>query len=490
MNLNFRLNLVNKIKEKNLLAIFVTALLVIIFYVPTNMDEILPYHAISCITNDFSASSSLCQNNQVNFFGISFFKSYSIVGFTPTVFYSTFYLINKSEYSHYFYGLISFILFACFICKTYKFKKNTILIPIFYFPLFYQFIHDTGPIKEHMVSIALIFYILSSSKNYILTFISVFFISLLAIETKPFILMIFPMLSFIALYNLFVLSENSNLKANLGISLISIGAALIIYFFSYNHFKTTGYVNSYEYFSYNSEYIKLPFDTYTHFKIILKNIFSPIFFTNRIYEVNLNSVTISFLFFLPLLLLIIKNFKKNTKFYFLLLAILIQIFVFIITAKASHGHHFVFLHIPILIILMTLSNQSKELSKQILLYLIIGFMLSICQLLFLKENNVSNKERYEIFNLINNQNHENTLINFQSWGGYYYYALYNKNNYPVIASHIDHKLLEENIFVFSGVINICLNEECKNILEGNEKIKEKISIYNGGVWSAYKYNLY
>jgi hypothetical protein len=420
----------------------------LIFLVPTNMDEFLPYHRLACtkypaaIEHVFRES---CKLYPGELFGWGFFRSYSYVGISSSYLYKPFFNIWPEVTSHYFLGFMVLLFFSIGMTMAMKLKPLVILIPILYFPLLFQTIHDTGPIRIGLLAypllILMVAKLLSPTTSIFLKTLSVlaiFFISAVALEDKPFFVYLLPQIIFIAYVNFFYVENKDKLMSCKKLRDLIWSKR----FYIRSIFVLTPLLLSLYVVLFCIRIPSIDYQSYFHYLIgvtdrtrsfsdeiahIIEYQFSPIMFGSRFYEIDFNQKIISTIVFSPILyilLLKIKQVNFPVKHWFLSALILLAT-IFIFMRNAWTGHHFVFLHIPIIFLLMIYSNKSKEKYSAVLGILIIISLISAIQLINSKATNGSEDNKADVFKYLQNEElAKNSIINFSSWGGYYIQSLY------------------------------------------------------------------
>ncbi|QWD18439.1 hypothetical protein DP176_04520 [Polynucleobacter paneuropaeus] len=429
-----------------LVLIFLPVIYVIIWVAPPNMDEFLPYHRIACteypaaVEHIFTES---CFAHPVKFFQLSYFSSYSYVGNSSNYLYKPFFSIFSAPLSHYILGLLVMIVFSVALTKVMETKILIALVPLLYFPLVFQTIHDTGPIKISLLAYPLIMYstikLLKPSTSIakkLLALLILFLAVAISMESKPFFLYLLPQVLLLGFgYAYATLNQNQininglgkfisqirNGKFLLWLSLISFSVLLALFLVLF----CIKYGNS-SYFSFLTAQVNGSSSVISQLKMIRDYLIFPFMFTSRIYDVSRYQQIISAIFFLPVLFILYSYLKKKTLVgYILLTSILVLIVIFTIARNTWSGHHFIFLHLPIILMLMIFANQSLEKFKKVII--ILSTLMVVCGVLlvFGQVGTHSSAERSTLFkSLSNSKLASNSVINFSSWGGYYIQSLY------------------------------------------------------------------
>ena len=514
IKIDTKLRISSKLHLASLL--FLTAIISwLVFFVPSNMDEFLPYHRLACdqyINAYLHSFRESCSGYPAELWGYNFNRSYIYVGYISNIAYFPFFKSFSSHFSHYFYGILALFLFSWMIVSAFDLKKEALLIPSLYFPILFQFIHDTGPIRISFIAVASIcifmkrlFYKDSGMVNeYFMGLIAALLI-VCSIEDKPFFLYVLPssLLVGLSIYNFRYCKFDFRLKNKLALHrfLVLFAFSLIILFGIFLILMVTKIPDNN-----NSTYlyylIGLPINRlsyYDELKIMVSYIINPIYFTSRIFEVTdvkynfLNLLTT--IAFLPFLLIAINFVRKNLNLsnIILVFAFIINFLIFIIARNAWSGHHFIYLHIPLIIIIMKAFSQYEKCKKFIFYIFFLNISLAIFSMNIISIRSDSNFEIDKIINHINLQYHS-YIINYSSWGGYYKHSLYGNSNQlvtyiePLNIGYADSlkKLLQIRSLNKVGIINVCNNCDLEQMrsffLDMN--INE-IDIHDGS-WRAWK----
>jgi len=123
-----------------------------VFFVPMNMDEALYYHPIACFDHPFSylhVFRDACgPHNELRlFFGVSLPMSLAYTGIFSALIYAPFHYLFHGPAGQYVFGIMCLLLFAWQMTRLGRASWLSMPLVSAFFPVAYQFIHDTGPIK-------------------------------------------------------------------------------------------------------------------------------------------------------------------------------------------------------------------------------------------------------------------------------------------------------------------------------------------------------
>jgi hypothetical protein len=386
--------------------------------------------------NIFFAS---CLENHSQIFNLDYYRSYSIVGISSSIIYWPFYYIYPDPYSHYFLGILTLLGFALASCKALKIKYFIALIPCLYFPLVFQVLHDTGPIRLAIISypfiILLIFLFFNSKSSLykILSCFGIFLIISIAIEDKAFFIFILPQIIFLGIgyYLIFEINKTGleiifNLRLYKLISILLMTICLALFFVLFC-IRIPGQDDlSISYFKFLSSIYREPLGFRKELKEIIQYLLSPIWMSSRIYNFSWLSKGISCIFFLPALFLFLNVKGRLASFKYICFgSIFVTCIIFLISSITWSGHHFIFLHIPIIFLLMQYASKSYNNYLKTILCLSLSSLVAILQLNYADIGIHSRFDKSGLTYLLKDENlAKNSIINFSSWGGYYIQALY------------------------------------------------------------------
>lgn len=155
----------------SVLSLSILALLLIIFIVPPNMDEYLPYHQIARFFYPNSVEHTFrepCDDSfDIKVFGVKLpLRSYPYCGFSEGLRYLPFFLISKSYISARIMKLILILLMFYSVIRLTKIQPIYVMaLMLFNLPLMFQMLIDTGPVAYQICLTALVPFLLSRTKN-------------------------------------------------------------------------------------------------------------------------------------------------------------------------------------------------------------------------------------------------------------------------------------------------------------------------------------
>ena len=523
----------NKIKNNFIfltIIFFFFAVLIywLIFFVPSDSDELLAYYNIACKKLEGSRLAFAsgyyigCENFKLNLFGYEYTKSYSYLGLSSIFFYSPFYSISPNIISHYIYGLFFLFLFSFLLTKSLNLRWQFMIFPLLYFPLSFLFLHDTGPIKIAMLTLPILIIIFKkiikfnslSFSNFLFTFLASIIV-VIGLEDKAFYLFLLPSfvlcaflislndmkksINFIQINKKYFgakISKNILILGSFFLIVVSI-AILFLFIFS------TKYVQRIDF---NVPYIgylyaispKISFLEELNYLFLYT--FIPISFADRIFEIDKSLLNIknllSFFSFLPIIIILIHYIKKNTKIaksiFFVPTAILILIFL--VLKNTWSGHHFIFLHLFFLLLLMFYANINTRNFIKLSGAFVLCSIVSMTLLTSSKINIRSSKEITEISTYLNRPDiANNSIINFSSWGGYLQQSIYGHKlqivsmTAPInvdLASKVNNLRIKKNREYILNVCHSCSESEIKQMFSSATNVE--IVRLKTNIWKVLK----
>ena len=184
--------------------LFIGISLFITFVVPINMDESFQYHLISCSFYEqaqYHVFREPCDSTfDLNLWGLTLKRTYIYAGSLSSFLYSPFFHLLPTITTQRVIGILFGIpIILCAINLEKENRKATLLLFALSYPLTYQLICDTGPVRYSL----LIFFltpllaqkIIKNSNRIIssLLCIALGFLIFLGVEDKPFFVYLLPL---------------------------------------------------------------------------------------------------------------------------------------------------------------------------------------------------------------------------------------------------------------------------------------------------------
>jgi hypothetical protein len=172
----------------------------IAFWFPLDMDEILPYHQIACDAAAQRASvyTAACNGYPTQFGPFEFQRPFNYVGASMGWLMFPVFAVTKALWLHTAFGVVVLVLAAWGVVKSVRLNVWFLPAAIVYFPIAFATIHDTGPIRISLVvlawtPVALRSYLRSTGRWKRLLLAAILLIGwLAATESKPYFMFLIP----------------------------------------------------------------------------------------------------------------------------------------------------------------------------------------------------------------------------------------------------------------------------------------------------------
>ena len=478
------LSLLPKDKPK-CLAVFSWAFLVLVLiFLPSNMDEFLPYHVISC---DYYPNAELhtlrepCNSfYDLNLWGLTLKRAYLYVGSWSSWLYYPLFLLIPHPISHKLLGTIFFLGIISLTARLENHQSNRswwLLRWALSFPILYQLIFDTGPVRWGLlvlfISPLLIRYIQQQKRIAIKLGIQVFLgvILFLAVEDKPFFIYLLPSLICVCLaYNWTDMQDMVKLLGNTILSIIVSATLISIYLFGtkvgdvsyFEHLRSMGqtenssWQRAWELFQLNLSYL-------TNWYLYAHRNWSA---TGFVHDVNAH-LGITLVEFGLFILWKVRHQINLSRLFWLGLGLLCNTVIFVYMQNVWAGHHFIFSY-AILYLLYNhcLTYASPKIKHALLLLTTLYAFLIGLQFLFTQPFVEASRERNHIFDYIAQPEiGQNYVIVHNNWGTYYQSALYGDRQQVVIYAepmqeYEVSRIAEVSRWLDRGILIVCRGEEC------------------------------
>lgn len=167
---------------------------------PIDMDELLPYHPIACLADaqQLNTYTSACGSYPTSLGPIDFQRAFNYIGVTPALLMLPVYSLSTWVDWHLVVGIVALCVAALGIAASLGFRRAYALVAVAWLPLALATIHDTGPIRFSLVALAwtpvlLHRYIVDSRRSVrLLALAGLVLLWLVATESKPFFLYLTP----------------------------------------------------------------------------------------------------------------------------------------------------------------------------------------------------------------------------------------------------------------------------------------------------------
>jgi hypothetical protein len=192
-------------KQKYFLLIGIAEIMIIVLFIPSHPDDFAQYHALACgfPSQALNTYHAPCNSYFHQFGPIQYQQSYEYVGVSSSIIMGLLIKIMSPLIAHYAWQIVVLIIIIIGIYKSFEIKENLLLI-LFYFPLTYPILHNSGPNNISLIFFSWTPFLLNKAKKsnkllktfiYILTSLG----WLVSTEEKPFFVYIMPGLFFLYL---------------------------------------------------------------------------------------------------------------------------------------------------------------------------------------------------------------------------------------------------------------------------------------------------
>jgi len=420
-----------------------------LFFVTTNMDEVCMFHGLarcypSARFNTFGPGS--CSSNLIDYGFFSYHRAYDYIGITSSILYFPLWSVWRSIYSYYLLGFVFIFTFSIALVKALGLERRYIFIPLGYFPIAYLFIHDTGPVRLGLLSfpaLTLLTAKIIDSNGLLRKIIYCSIASALVVfcvEDKPFYLYLLPTLF------LFIIGCRSHAIANFDLRKDIRDNAIPFLFFcialsvSLYILLCTGKVGEFTYFKFLTNSVQESISLARQFKFICKYTFSFPSFGHRNFDISPLAELFGLLpvlLFIPWLVRHLRRTETCSKRILVLFgaSYLIGLLVFLSIRNTWAGHHFVFLQVPLVSLLLILAKTDSKAFKMVLTFVLLSNVYSVAVLSASPIGIHCARERELFFDYFDKPEiASKNIINFSSWGGYYYQSIYGDDSQLVTWS--------------------------------------------------------
>ena len=467
-----------------------------IFFVPMNMDEALPYHILACFDHPFAHLHTLTEGcdgryDLTVFSGFRIAGGYHYVGALSSILYAPFYFLFHAPQAQYWFGLLFLIAFALLLSRLTPKPRLSLPVILAFFPLIFQFIHDTGPVKFSLLAFplgALLFRRIASTRPPLQTAYAIVLAALvlLAAEDKIFFIYLLP--SF-ALFGLAFLDAPDwpSLFAQLKPARGSLALAATIILFGLFALLLAR-MGDYSYIGHLA-IVRGQLEKQEGLATILITYLLLIFtwpaYAHRVFDMEkirawpvVLSILLAAGFIAACTALawkrrIFRPLRPRAE--LLILSIFAALLIFLGPSKVWAGHHFIFLWVPALVLLGDILPALEP--KDLLTVTLSFFAINIFSIFTLAQTPVALNvatEQNAIFDYFADEARASqTLLNYSSWGGYFIEALYGPQN--LLVTYKDplddasaQKLLAISRSTGRRIYNVCIDPLQDTVFEGLE----------------------
>lgn len=491
-------------KSLTLLSLFMV--LGISVLIPWHMDEFGMLHRLACwqTAQQVNVYRESCFDYPISILGIEYFRAYQYAGITSSILAAPFYYIFKSIWMNYVIGFLFLIGILVGIQKSFGLPKRIILIGLIFFPLTFTVLHDAGPVRVSLLTLAWSPYFILKFLNANRLRSTAWLVTLsglwiLSTEDKPYFLYLIPgivLLVISAIINsegIEFLKNNFN-KLLFGLIILSTSALLILVLLRVNEVSYLSYLRSMSP-SVTTDLIQSSIQTQNLENSLQNVLFKKLsfiaiwaYFPHRVIELDsfqFNNLLIPFpgletinekiasSFYListigviVLYLIVIRQiykerFTENRLRNVLLIAAMATLWLIPTFAGGWTSHHYVFFQLSFFVLLILLFEEQVRAKNRRNLVIILSSTFALLANWFSPINIKASPEIEIVYKKAIDQADSNSIINCASWGCYFQYSLLNKDDIPVVfVTHPDDFEELENYAESSKNIVFTMCSEC------------------------------
>jgi hypothetical protein len=379
----------------------------------------------------------------LEFLGFQLKRAYPYIGSFSSFFYYPFFLLAPNILTQRLLGIFFLVIFVTVLMLLEEENKLSVAVIFFLsFPIIYQLINDTGPVRYGLFMIVftplLAKLIVKITQKYIKISINILlgFLLFLAVEDKPSFLYFIPSVVLLTIaYNYEenasrrVINSIRSLMKKIRLSLITFASLTLLYLLVAK--TSSGQPYFFELMGRKELEPQAFTDALASLLSFLTNFQK---FSHRVYDhknFRLLNISFSLLIWCYGFFILGKLYKKRialltlSKILFTLLAFISSITVLLFMRNGSSGHHFIYPYTFILLIAcQSMAYVTEQKNRFLILYSFFSLILAT-QLLLLVPKPESSWERYNIFEYLKQEKiAKNYIIAHLNWGTYYIASLY------------------------------------------------------------------
>ena len=462
-----------------------------------NMDEAIHHHVLACTKYSLSSLHTYTEPCNGNFDLKLFGTWLPIRSFHYAGGLLSYILFNPlhSIINHYtVLFLYHFLLFCGIVFLTHKLLKvNLWLVLVIFstcFPFYYQIIHDTGPVSYHILTFVLFPYLIwktyfsNSNIQKILYIVLSGIVIFLAIEQKPFYIVLMPIPYLFTLVHFYyerIIDKKLFFYFSISFTITFILTCILLNAETKSGLKYYVFIKNMN-TSIDVGIVQNIIDFLYRIKAYLKYLIFLPKFTHRLfytYPTVLDIIlSIAYWVFIVSIIFITKkniNNKdlKSYNFYLFILFLLTSILV-CVPKSVWAGHHFVFPIFFILLILILLLDKLKD-TKIVYLVILISFSISVYSILSHKNTTwLGDSRDYNTYTKFTDLSREDILENILTkeiqskniivhidWGTYYIDALFGPKDQSVMFIFKEEFILEPRQKILEKIDQMCLEIQQK-----------------------------
>jgi hypothetical protein len=400
-----------------------------LFCAPPNMDEFLPYHPIACTYYPAAHLQTFREScfayRTETLWHTVYYRPYGYVGMLTAAIYYPLFRLWPQMASLYVLATFMSVAFYYGLTRLHHMSAGWVVVLLAFFPITYQMIHDTGPVRVPLLVFPLVALLARKmgTSHHLSRYLPAIGIALgmaMAVEDKPFFVLLLPGLFF---YTLAFVEGRlvTFFRNNIGPLLVmpSIFAGLLALIL----LQKVGDHGELYYFQ------TLSGIGGTHSLLDILNrlavfIMGPISYAHRNFDIDqtvLNWSIGSMLLFFVCPLIRRRHLCRTDA--CLVLSFLSMIAVFLMNRAVWAGHHFVFLWVPALSLYLRGFNRHHG---HLMMSCLVALGLSSVVILACANVNPDDStKRSAVRTYLSREDvASNNVINNSSWGEYYIQSLY------------------------------------------------------------------
>ena len=496
-------SIVTLISSLAIAAIFLFSTTMIIKAVPINVDESIQYHVIACEFYElakFHTFWNACDGSRnLDFLGVKLKRAYDYIGAFSSYFYYPFFRLSPNILTQRLLGVFFLIVLVTAVMLLEVQNKTSVLVLFgLSFPITYQFINDTGPVRFGIFMIALtpliVKFTIRAKQTYtkLLLNLVLGFLLFLAVEDKPFFLYFTPAIALLTIaYNHDETSLRPILDSLRTLQREMWPSAAIFLTLTSAYLLMAKTTSGQPYIFELMASVK-PQKFTEALKSLLSFMVNFEKFSSMVYDsAQFRSLNISFslliwsygMFFIAKACKEKRRLLPPLKILFSSTAFIASVVALLTARNAWTGHHFIYPYtFALLVVCQSTWYQAERKKGFLMIYSVFSIVLA-AELSFFVPAAQSSWERYRIFDFLKEERTaEKYLIAHLSLGTYYVSSLYgHKDQLSLQIGTLDErtasKIIQVSSMVKRKILCVCRGPDCNaerlfNSFLGHVKFEE------------------
>ncbi|MEC5385807.1 hypothetical protein VVD49_08730 [Uliginosibacterium sp. H3] len=469
--------------------------------VPPNMDEFIPYMPIACGVHE-NAPRELVEWRCGQFpaqtvWHYLYARPYQYVGMLSSAIYYPVFRAWPSIYSNYLLGLVFALAFYACLIKLHRLNTSWICALLCFFPITFQMIHDTGPVRFSLLAFGCVALLTrrmesagTATKFACGALVSLFIA--LAIEDKPFFALLLPGL---ACYALAFCESSPRTFVARNWPALATSAILLTLWVSLIVFQRSG--DNLDRFYYQELLVSGRLYDIPH--LIGRTgayLLSPVAYTHRIYlpgSIALASSAALFVVFFWLPIFARGLPIRDRRSFMLLLSALLLFLAFLHNKAVWAGHHFIFMMVPLLSLYLGKLGALRAITLKA--GLAAGALSAVTIVSFSGFQPGNSGNRDEVFDYLSSEAAATeSVFNFSEWGMYYQQALYGPSAQVVTMQSIRDRAAATPLIRLATkqgreILNICAACDLQTVSRGFGGLPVEEIKLGGTPWKIFKVSI-